>query len=95
MLALESVVSILALPENTEKTYRKISKIVRASISAINLVVRMKKETGSITPKRKGKCDCKMKTTARDDAYLIRERAKDPRKASDATKNYFGGKGIK
>ena len=44
--------SILTLRENTEKTYSKTSKIVGVSISTINRVVKMKKKTGSFTPKR-------------------------------------------
>ena len=86
--------SILTLRENTEKTYREISKIVGVSISTISRIMKMKKETGSVTPKRKGKCGCKRKTTPRDDAYLIRESVKDPRKTSDAIKTTLGEKGI-
>ena len=54
----------------------------------------MKKETGSVTPKRKAKCGRKRKTTPRDDAYLIRESVKDPRKTSDAIKTTLGERGI-
>ena len=56
--------------------------------------MKMKKETGSVTPKRKGKCGRKRKTTAKDYAYLIRESVKDPRKTSDAIKTTLGEKGI-
>ena len=45
--------SILNLRENTDKNYREISKIVGVNISTISCVVKMKKETGSVTPKRK------------------------------------------
>ena len=45
---------ILTLHENTEKTYREISKIVGVSISTIRRIIKMKKETRSVTPKRKG-----------------------------------------
>ena len=83
--------SILTLRENTEK---EISKIVGVSISTISHIMRMKKETGSVTPKRKGKCGRKRKTTPKDDAYLIRESVKDPRKTSDAIKTTLGGKGM-
>ena len=85
--------SILTLRENTEKTYREISKIVGVSISTISRIMKMKKETGSVTPKRKGKCGRKRKTTPpKDDAYLIRECVKDPRKTSDAIKLLWGKK---
>ena len=70
--------SVLTLRENIEKTYKKISKIVDVSISTISRVVKLKKETGSVTQKRKGRCGHTRKTTPRDDVYLIRqcERAK-------------------
>ena len=87
--------SILTLRENTEKTYREISKIVGVSISTISRIVKMKRETGSVTLKRKGKFGRKRKTTPKDDAYLIRESVKDPRKTSDAIKTTLGEKGIK
>ena len=35
--------SILTLRENTEKTYREISKIVGVSISTISRIMKMKK----------------------------------------------------
>ena len=84
--------SILTLRENTEKTYREMSKIVGVSISTISRTMKTKKETGSVTPKRKGKCGRKRKTTPRDDAYLIRESVKDPRKTSDTKKTTLGEK---
>ena len=87
--------SILTLRENTEKTYREISKIVGVSISTISRIMKMKKETDSVAPKRKGKCGRKRKTTPKDDAYLIRKSVKDPRKTSDAIKTTLGEKGIK
>ena len=86
--------SILTLCENTEKTYREISKLVGVSISTKSRIMKMKKETGSLTPKRKNKCGRKKKTTPKNDAYLIRESVKDPRKTSDAIKTTLGEKGI-
>ena len=56
--------------------------------------MKMKKEKGSVTPKCKGKCGRKRKTTPKDDAYLIRESVKDLRKTSDAIKTTLGEKGI-
>ena len=38
--------SILTLRENTEKTYREISKIVGVSVSTISRIMKMKKEAG-------------------------------------------------
>ena len=64
-------------------------------LCTISRVVRMKKETRSVTPKRKGKGGRKRKTTPRDDAYLIRESVKDRRKTSEVKKTTLGKKGIK
>ena len=72
--------NISSLREIKEKTCREISKIIGVSISAIRRVVKMKKETGCVTPKRKGKCGRKRKTTPIDDAYLSQESVKDPKK---------------
>ena len=44
---------ILSLRENTEKTYREITKIVGVSISTISRIVKMKKETRSVTQNAK------------------------------------------
>ena len=55
----------------------------------------MKKETGSVTPKQKSNCGQKRKTTPSDDAYLILENVKDPRKAGDTIKTTLGERGIK
>lgn len=85
---------IVTLHEHTDKTYRDIARIVGVSPATVSRVVKKKKETGCISPKRKGKCGPKRKTTARDDAYLIRESVKDPRKTSDALKRDLGEKGI-
>ena len=78
--------SILTLHKNTEKTFREISNIVGVSISTISRVLKIKKETGSVTSKRKGKCGRKRKTTPRDDAYLLQESVKGPKKTSYAIK---------
>ena len=55
--------SIMTLHEHTEKTYREIAGTVGVSLATVSRVVKMKKETGSVTPKRKGKCGRKRKTT--------------------------------
>ena len=84
--------SVLTLGENTEKAYKEISKILGVSISIISRVVKMKKETGSVTPKHKSKCGRKRKTTSRDDAYLLQESVKDPKRTSYAIKTILGKK---
>ena len=66
--------------------------IAGVSASTISRVVKTKKETGSDTPKRK--YGHKRKTTPRDDAYLLQESVKDPKKNKLRHKNYSGKKGI-
>lgn len=75
---------IVTLHEHTDKTYREIAAVVGVSLATVSRVIKLKQETGSFSPKRKGKCGRKKKTSPRDDAYLLRQSRKDPRKTSDA-----------
>ena len=65
-----------------------MSKIAGVSISTISRVVKIKKERGSVTPKRKKKCDRKRKTTPE----MMPDSVKHPRKTGDAIKTTLGGK---
>jgi len=85
---------IVTLHEHTSSTYREIAKIVGVSLATVSRVIKLKHDTGSVTPKRKGKCGRKKKTTPRDDAYLIRQSKKNPRKTSDALNTDLKQKGI-
>ena len=86
--------SILTLHEHTGKTYRDIAVAVGVSLATVSRVIKMKKETGSVIPKRKGRCGRKRKTTPRDDTCLVRESVKDPRMTSDTLANDLREKGI-
>lgn len=85
---------IVTLSEYTTKTYREIACIVGVSHQTVSRVLRLKKDTGSISPKRKGNCSRKRKTTSRDDVTLLRESRKYPRKTSDALNMDLKSKGI-
>ncbi|MEM9078953.1 MAG: hypothetical protein AAGC43_18075 [Bacteroidota bacterium] len=86
---------IVTLKEHTSKSFREIASIVGVSLSTVSRIVRLKNETGSIATKRNGRCGRRRKTTARDDAYLLRESVKDPRKTSDALNRDLENKGIR
>jgi transposase len=85
---------IVTLHEHTAKTYRDIASVVGVSLATVSRVIKLKHETGSVSPKRKGNCGRKKKTSHRDDAYLIRQSKKDPRKTSDALNLDLKEKGI-
>ena len=53
------------------------------SQSSVARIIRQFKETGLLSPKRKGKCVRIRKATAKDDAYLLRNTKRDPRKTSN------------
>ena len=52
------------------------------SQSSVARIIRQFKETGSLSPKRKGKYGRKEEVTAKDDAYLLRKSKLDHRKTS-------------
>ncbi|CAI5769349.1 domain-containing [Podarcis lilfordi] len=69
---------IVTLQEHTAKTYQEIASVVGVSLATASRVIKLKQETGSVSPKRKGKCGHKKKTTPTDDASLLRQSKKDP-----------------
>ncbi|CAI5784273.1 domain-containing [Podarcis lilfordi] len=62
---------IVTLHEHSAKTYREIASVVGVSLATVSRVIKLKQQTGSVSPKRKGKCGRKKKTTPRDDAFLL------------------------
>ena len=77
---------ILTLYQHCSKTQREIAKLVGVSQASVSRIVRKGSEFGSLSPNRKGRCGRKRKTSPRDEAVLIRESKKNPRKTSDALK---------
>ena len=73
---------VIALKENTEMTVRDISMATGLSRSSVSRLILAHKRLGTVSPRRKGKCGRKRKTTVRDDMMLLRNSKKDPRKTS-------------
>jgi len=73
---------IVTLSEHTSMTQKDIAKECDVSLGAVNKILKRKRETGMIGVNRKGKCERKRKTTARDKTFLLRESKLNPRKTS-------------
>ena len=73
--------SIVTLHQYNQASSRDISKIGVPQTS-VSRIIRHYQTTGSISPKRKGKCGHKRKTTAKDDAYILKKSKQDPSKSS-------------
>ena len=56
--------------------------IVGVSQKSVSRIIKLQDATGFVTPKRKGKCGRKRKTTPKDDLILVRNSKKDSRKTS-------------
>jgi len=59
--------------------------VVGVSLATVSRVIKLKQDTGWVSPKRKGKCGREMKNTPRDDGHLLRKSKRDPRKKSDTS----------
>ena len=74
---------ILTLHPHCSKIQWEIAKLIGVSQASVSRIVRKGSEFGS-SPNRKGRCGRKRQTSPRDEAVLIRESKKNPRKTSDA-----------
>ena len=77
---------IVTLHEHSSMTQRQIAQECKVSLGAVNKIIHLHLQTGTVSPKRKGHCGRKRKTTSRDDAMIIRNSKIDPRKTSDMLK---------
>ena len=57
---------IVKLHKHTAKTCREIAALVGTSLAAVSRVIKLKQDTGSVSPKCKGKCGRKKKITSGD-----------------------------
>lgn len=73
---------IIALNEHTSMTVRDIATAVGVGKSSVSRILTTFQDSGSSSPKRKGKCGRKRKTTPRSDKILIRNSKINPRKTS-------------
>ena len=86
--------SIVAMKENTSMSIRSIAAALQVPKSTVSNVINQYKKTGSIETKRKGKCGRKKKTSPRDDAFLLRESIKYPKKTSHQLNVAISGHGV-
>lgn len=87
--------SVIALHENTNFTQREISAKCKVSLSSVNRIIKLKNETGSVSPRRKGNCGGERATTPRDDAFLLRKSDVDPQKNSFDLQKDLAEAGVK
>lgn len=87
--------SILTLHEHCQASSRDIAKLYKVGQTTVARIIRQFKDTGSLTPKRKGKCGRKRKSTPKDDAYLLRKSKLDPRKTSSDLQKDLASAGVK
>ena len=71
-----SIVTLQYNQASSSDIFRKVG-VPQTSVSRI---IRQYQTTGSVSPKRKGKCGHKRKTTAKDDTYILKKSRQDPSK---------------
>ena len=73
---------ILTFSEHCNYTQTAIANIVGVSQKSVPRIIKHQDVTGSVTPRRKGKCGRKRTTTPKDDLIFLRNSKKDPRKTN-------------
>ena len=79
--------SIVTLHQYSQASSRDISKKIGVPQTSVSRMIRQYRTTGSVGPKRKGKCGCERKATAKDDAYILKKSKQDPSKSSGEITN--------
>ena len=87
--------SIVTLHQYNQASSRDMSKKIGVPQTSVSRIIRQYQTTGSVSPKWKGKCGCKRKTTAKDDAYILKKSKQDPSKSSVEITNDLAGAGVK
>jgi hypothetical protein len=72
---------IIKLHEHTSLTQREIAEQCEVRLGAVKKIIKLKNETDSISPQRKGRCGRKRKTIFKD-VFLLRQSKIDPHKTS-------------
>ncbi|GFS64730.1 HTH_Tnp_Tc3_2 domain-containing protein [Trichonephila clavipes] len=70
---------IITLNEHTSMTVRDIAAVVGVGNSSASKILKKFQDSGTFSPKRKGKCRLQRKTTPRTDKILIRNSKISPR----------------
>ena len=70
---------ILALAQNTSMMQRVIGTKFSVGVATVLRIIHQYKETGSITPNKKGNCGRKKKTPSTDNRFLLKKSKANPR----------------
>ena len=70
---------IIALAQHSLMTQRQIAAECRVGLATVNSIIKRYRETGSITPQKKGNCGRKRKTSPADDRLIVRKSKINPR----------------
>jgi hypothetical protein len=85
---------IITLHEHTSLARGEFAEQSEASSGAVSKIIKLKSETGSVSPQRKGRCGLKNKMTFKDDVFLLRESEIDPHKTSFDLQNDLTTAGV-
>lgn len=85
---------IRGLLENTTRNQRDISQRLKVSQTAVSLVKRRLDFQGTTSPRRKGRCGRKRKTTPQTDRWLVRHSIKNRRLSSRLLKQDLQQQGV-
>ena len=73
---------IVTLSQHTSMTIRDIAAAVGVGKSSVSRIINQQKNSGTVSPNRKGKCGRKRKTSPRTDKFLVRYSKMHPYKTS-------------
>jgi len=85
---------ILTLIQHSDKSQCEIARLCNVSQSAVSKLRKQFTITGTLSPRRKGACGRKRKTTDRDDRFLIQQSKRDPKKTSDRLQRDLAAHGV-
>ena len=87
--------SVISLYKHSVLYQKNIAKSLKMSRATVCRIIKQFNATGSVTPQRKGKCGIKRFTSPRDDALILRESKRNPRKTSDELMKDLAHAGVK
>ena len=85
---------IIALHQHNQESSRIISRKTGVSQATVSRIIRQFQTTGSVTPKRKGNCGRKRKTSPKDDCYISKKSKQDPSESSVEIKKDLAEAGV-
>ena len=87
--------SVITLYKHSELNQKNIAKALEMSRATVCRIIKQFNATGSVTLQRKGKCGRKRFTSPRDDALILRESKRNPRKTNDELMKDLAHAGVK